>query len=143
MAAGAQPFSIQGSNAVKKARYLTITCLLICAVSGCGRGRKIELGDTNSEGFKDGQYYRSVRGMAAPAQFKAFLEGCSPTDRVKYINKSVEEEPSTRIFVFKATYQEFANDANSEVAAAAKDALSKVPTEEENNKLLNEQTSTK
>ncbi len=128
---------------MKNARYLTITCLLMFAGSGCGRGGKIELGDTNSEGFKDGQYYRSVRGMAAPAQFKAFLEGCSPTDRVKYINKSVEEEPPTRIFVFKAIYQGFTNDANSEVATAAKDALSKVPTEEENNKLLNEQTSTK
>jgi hypothetical protein len=115
----------------------------MCAVSGCGRGGKIELGDTNSDGFKDGQYYQSVRGMAAPAQFKAFLERCSPTDRVKYINKSVEEEPSTRIFVFKAIYQGFASDANSEVAAAAKEALSKVPTDEENSKLLNEQTSTK
>jgi hypothetical protein len=128
---------------VKNAKYLTITCLLLCAVSGCGRSGKIELGDTESEGFKDGQYYRSVRGMAAPAQFKAFLDRCSPTDRVKYINKSVEEEPSTRIFVFKAIYQGFANDADSEVATAAKEALSKVPTEEENNKLLTEQTSTR
>jgi hypothetical protein len=77
--------------------------------------------------------------MAAPSQFKGFLEGCSPTDRVKYINKSVEEEPPTRIFVFKAIYQGFTSDANSEVAAAAKDALSKVPTEEENDKVLKEQ----
>ncbi len=128
---------------MKNAGYLTITCLLICAVSGCSRGGKIELGDTNSEGFKDGQYYKSVRGMAAPAQFKAFLDGCSPTDRVKYINKSVEEEPPTRIFVFKAIYQGFANDADSEVATAAKDALSKVPTEEENIKLLKEEASAK
>ena len=115
----------------------------MCAVSGCGRGGKIELGDTNSEGFKDGQYYKSVRGMSAPAQFKGFLEGCSPTDRVKYINKSVEEEPPTRLFVFKAIYQGFANDANTEVAAAAKEALSKVPTEEENKNLLKEETAAK
>jgi hypothetical protein len=115
----------------------------MCAVSGCSRGGKIELGDTNSEGFKDGQYYKSVRGMAAPSQFKAFLEGCNPTDRVKYINKSVEEEPPTRIFVFKAIYQGFTGDGNSEVAAAAKDALSKAPTEEENNKLLKEEISAK
>lgn len=128
---------------MKNARYLTITYLLMCAVSGCSRGGKIELGDTNSEGFKDGQYYKSVRGMAAPAQFKAFLEGCNPTDRVKYINKSVEEEPPIRIFVFKAIYQGFTSDANSEVAAAAKEALSKVPTEEENNKLLKEEISAK
>jgi hypothetical protein len=45
--------------------------------------------------------------------------------------------------VFKAIYQGFTSDANSEVAAAAKDALSKIPTEEENDKLLKEQTSTK
>jgi hypothetical protein len=127
---------------VKNARYLTITCLLLCAVSGCGRGAKIELGDTNSETFKDGQYYRSMRGMAAPAQFKGFLESCGPSDRVKYINKSLEEEPPTRIFAFRAIYQGFANDPNSEVAAAAKDALSKIPTDEENDKLL-KQASTK
>jgi hypothetical protein len=128
---------------VKNARFLAIACLSMCAVWGCSRGGKIQLADTNSEGFQDGQYYKSVRGMAAPAQFKGFLEGCSPADRVKYINKSVEEEPPTRIFVFKATYQGFTSDANPEVAAAAKDALSKVPTEEENNKLLKEEISAK
>ncbi len=126
---------------MKHARSLKILCLLMCAASGCSRGGKIESGDTNSEAFKDAQYYQNVRGMAAPARFKTFLEQCSPTDRVKYINKSVEEEPAIRIFVFKAVYQGFANDANSEVAAAAKEALSKVPTEEENKRLLNEQTS--
>ena len=128
---------------MKNVGSFAISCLLLCAVAGCGRGGKIELGDTNSESFKDGQYYQSVRGMSAPGHFKTFLEQCSPTDRVKYINKSVEEEPPTRIFVFKAIYQGFATDANAEVAAAAKDALSKVPTEEENKRLLNEQTSTK
>ncbi len=127
---------------MKNASYLTIACLLMCAVSGCSRGGKIDLGDTDSEGFKDGQYYKSVRGMAAPAQFKAFLERCSATDRVKYINKSVEEEPPTRIFVFKAIYQGFSSDGNPEVAAAAKDALSKVPTDEQNDHLLKEQVST-
>jgi hypothetical protein len=81
---------------VKIARYLTITCLLMCAVSGCSRGGKIELGDTNSEGFKDGQYYKSVRGMAAPAQFKAFQRRPSRRFQARRRTILLKEQTSTK-----------------------------------------------
>ncbi|HET6328228.1 MAG TPA: Sir2 family NAD-dependent protein deacetylase [Planctomycetaceae bacterium] len=61
-----------------------------------------------------------------------------PADRVKYINKNVEEGPPTRVYVLKPAYERFANDPNPEVAAAAKDALSRAPrtlTKEEFEKL--------
>jgi hypothetical protein len=39
----------------------------------------------------------------------------------------------------KAAYEQFANDPNADVAAAAKDALSKLPSPEEYDKLRKEE----
>jgi hypothetical protein len=119
-----------------------MTCLLMVVVSGsisgCSRGGKIELGDTNSDTFKDGQYYQSLMSLNVGPSFQGFLERCSPADRVKYINKSTEDGPM-HTFPLKTAYEHFVNDTNAEVAAAAKEALSKVPTREEYDKLRKEE----
>jgi hypothetical protein len=116
-----------------------MTCLLLVAVAGCSKGGKISVGDPNTDTFKDGQYYQSLMGLSAPKQFEAFLQRSTPADRVKYINKSVEEGPATHIYPLKAAYEHFVNDPNADVAAAAKEALSKVPTQEEYEKLRKEE----
>jgi hypothetical protein len=105
-------------------------CVLLLAVSGCGRGGKITV-EPNSDSFKDGQYFQSLLGMGAPKKFETFLESCAPADRVKYINRSVEEGTPERRLGLKSAYERFANDPNPEVAEAAKEALSKVPSPEE------------
>ncbi len=70
-------------------------------------------------------------GINSVTSFGNFLNGLGPADRVKYINKSVEDGPPTRTFGLKAAYERFVNDPNPEVAAAAKEALSKIPSKEE------------
>jgi hypothetical protein len=110
-------------------------CVLFVAFAGCGRGGKIVVGDPNSDNFKDGQYYRCLMGLNPVKGFQEFLQGSTPTDRVKYINKSVEDGPQTRVYVLKPVYEHFADDTNQEVAAAAKEALSKVPSAEDYEKL--------
>jgi len=116
-----------------------MTCLLLVAVAGCSKGGKITVGDPNTDTFKDGQYYQSLMGLSAPKQFEAFLQRMTPADRVKYINKSVEEGPATHIYPLKGAYEHFVNDTNPDVAAAAKEALSKVPTPEEYERLRKEE----
>jgi len=124
---------------VRNASFVAIVCALFFAVSGCSKGAKIEIGDTNSDAFKDGQYYQSLMGLNVVGQFKAFLQRSTPADRVKYINKSVEEGPPTHVFALKGAYEAFVNDPNAEVAAAAKDAVSKVPSQEEYDRLRKEE----
>jgi hypothetical protein len=124
---------------VRNAIYIATLCALFFA-SGCGRGGgKITVGNPETDTFKDGQYYQSLMGMNVARQYGDFLERCTPTDRVKYINKSVEESQPTHIYPLKAAYERFANDTNAEVAAAAKEALTKVPTPEEFERLRKEE----
>jgi len=100
------------------------------AAPGCGR-TKIAAPVPESDTFKDAQYYQSLMGINSVKSYGSFLNSLGPADRVKYINKSVEDGPPTRIFALKAAYERFANDPNPEVAAAAKEALSKIPSAEE------------
>jgi hypothetical protein len=115
---------------VRNLSYIAIVCGVVLAVPGCGR-TKIAAPDVQTDNFKDSQYYQSLMGLSAVTTYGNFLNSLGPADRVKYINKSVEEGPPTRIFALKPAYERFVNDANPEVAAAAKEALSKVPSAEE------------
>ena len=116
---------------MRNASYIAIVCGVLLAVPGCGRGGKVAAPNPESDNFKDAQYYQSLMGINSVTSYGNFLHGLGPADRVKYINKSVEEGPPTRIFALKAAYERFVNDSNAEVAAAAKEALSKVPSAEE------------
>jgi hypothetical protein len=116
---------------VRNASYIAIVCGVLLAVPGCGRGGKVAAPNPESDNFKDAQYYQSLMGINSVTSYGNFLHGLGPADRVKYINKSVEDGPPTRIFALKAAYERFLNDSNAEVAAAAKEALSKVPSAEE------------
>jgi len=115
---------------VRTVSYIAIVCGVLLAAPGCGR-TKIAAPDVQSDNFKDGQYYQSLMGLNSVRSYGDFLNSLGPADRVKYINKSVEEGPPTRIFGLKAAYERFVNDPNPEVAAAAKEALSKIPSKEE------------
>ena len=115
---------------MRNASYIAIVCGVLLAVPGCGK-TKIAAPNAESEDFKDTQYYQSLMGLSAVTSYGNFLHGLGPADRVKYINKSVEEGPPTRIFALKAAYERFVNDSNAEVAAAAKEALSKIPSTQE------------
>lgn len=115
---------------MRNVSYIAIVCGVLLAAPGCGR-TKIVAPDVQSDNFKDAQYYQSLIGLNAVKSYGDFLNSLGPAERVKYINKSVEEGPPTRIFALKAAYERFANDQNPEVAAAAKEALSKVPSAEE------------
>jgi len=110
-------------------------CVLFVAFAGCSRGGKIVVGDPSTDTFKDGQYYQSLMGLNPAKGFQAFLERSTPPDRIKYINKSVEDGPQTKVYALKPAYEHFANDSNQDVAAAAKEALSKVPSAEDYEKL--------
>jgi len=110
--------------------YIAIACGVLLAASGCGKGTVGPV-PVESDTFKDNQYYQSLMGLNSVDKYAGFLKGLSPADRVKYINKSVEEGPPTQVAALKSVYEQFANDPNPEVAAAAKDALSKVPCKEE------------
>jgi hypothetical protein len=114
-------------------------CLLLVAVAGCSKGGKITVGDPNTDTFKDGQYYQSLMGLNVAKQFEAFLQRSTPPDRVTYINKSVEEGPATHIYALKPVYEHFVTDPNLEVAAAAKEAVAKVPSQEEYDRLRKEE----
>ncbi len=98
--------------------------------AGCG---KQQMADPNPQAdtFKDSQYYQSLRGLSATSAFAGFLSGLDPSDRAKYINKCVEEEPPPRLLGLKSVFEKFASDPSPEVATAAKDALAKVPTQEQ------------
>ena len=113
---------------MRNASYIAIVCGVLLAAPGCGRGGKVVAPNAESDNFKDNQYYQSLMGLNSVTKYGDFLHGLSPADRVKYINKSVEEGPPTHVFALKAAYERFANDPNPEVAAAAKEALSKVPS---------------
>jgi len=135
--ASGSDFQIEGPNNVTNARYTAIACALLFAISGCGGSGKITQPAPDSENFNDFRYHQSVMGFT-DAGFRAFLNGLPPAERVKYINKSVEESDPINLYALKGVYQQFASDSNAEVAAAAKEALAKVPTPEEYENLKKE-----
>jgi hypothetical protein len=98
--------------------------------AGCGSS-PMAPPNAESDGFKDSQYYQSLIGMGSTTSFGNFLNGLEPADRAKYIRKSIEEESLPRIYGLKAAYERFVNDPNPDVAAAAKEALAKIPSKEE------------
>ena len=118
--------------------YLAIVCGALLASSGCGSGGKFAPPpEANTDEAKESGYAQSHRGMNQAVSFTEFLNGLGPADRVKYINKSAEEGPQ-ELYGFQTVYQKFTNDPDPAVAAAAKEALSKVPTKEEFEKLRKE-----
>ena len=123
-------FQSKGSSDVRNASYihLALVCGVLLAVSGCKP--KIEEPKVDSENFQDSRYYQSLRGLGSQTQFENFLAGLDPANKVKYINKSLEEGPA-QVYALKPVYEKFVNDPSPEVAAAAKEAVSKAPSKEE------------
>jgi hypothetical protein len=109
------------------------------AVSGCGNSNKVVAPPPGSASQNDWRFYQSILGLNPSRTYGEFLQSLDPSERVKYINKSVEELPATTQFVLKPAYEKFASDSNAEVAAAAKEAVSKAPSQEDYEKLKKEQ----
>jgi hypothetical protein len=114
---------------VRNASYLALLFGVLFA-AGCGKSG-IAPPRVEADTFKDSQYYQSLRGMGSTVAFGDLLAGLAPADRAKYIRKSAEEESPARIYGLKAAYERFVNDPDPEVAAAAKEALAKVPSKDE------------
>jgi hypothetical protein len=114
---------------VRNAHYIAIVCGVLLAAPGCGK-EKLAAPNVETDNFKDNQYAQSLMGIGVQAKFEGFLNGLDTANRVKYITKSTEEPP-TQIYSLKSIYEKFASDPSPEVAAAAKEALTKVPTLEE------------
>jgi len=124
---------------VRNASYLAIVCGgLLVGVLGCGGSGKISQPTPESANFNDFRYTQSLMGFDAPRGFGDFLNGLDTAERVKYINKSVEDGPPMRVYMLKPCYERFSKDPNAEVAAAAKEALTKAPTTEEFEQLRKE-----
>ena len=113
---------------MRNARYIAIVCGLLLAASGCKE--KVTEPKVDTDSFKDSQYSQSLMGINVQPKFEGFLSGLDPANKVKYITKSTEEPPS-QVYTLKSVYEKFVNDPSPEVAAAAKEALTKVPTPEE------------
>jgi hypothetical protein len=109
----------------------------VVAAAGCSKP-KIEMAPVGSEERDNARYLGSMTGLDPPGTFGAFLAESPPADRVKYINKSTERGPLS-VYRLKAAYERFVNDPNPDVAAAAKDALAKVPTDDEYKKLIEDE----
>jgi hypothetical protein len=119
----------KGSSDVRNARYIAIVCGVLMAAPGCGKD-KIVAPKVETDNFKDNQYSQSLMGINSQSKFEGFLKGLDPANRAKYITKSAEEAPS-QVYTLKSVYEKFTSDPSPEVAAAAKEALTKVPTPEE------------
>ena len=119
----------KGSSDVRNARYIAIVCGVLLAAPGCGK-EKMAAPKVETDTFKDSQYAQSLMGINVQSKFEGFLSGLDPANKVKYITKSTEEPPS-QIYSLKSVYEKFTSDPSPEVAAAAKEALTKVPTPEE------------
>jgi hypothetical protein len=118
----------KGSD-VRNARYIAIVCGVLLVAPGCGKDKMVAP-KVETDNFKDNQYAQSLMGIGVQAKFEGFLNGLDTANRVKYITKSTEEPP-TQIYSLKSVYEKFVSDPSPEVAAAAKEALTKVPTLEE------------
>ncbi len=126
---------------MRNASYIAILCGLLVAVPGCGNKPTVNQPATESANFSDWRYTQSTMGLDPARGFEDFLKSVDPTERIKYINKSVEDGPPTRVYGLKQAYERFVNDPNAEFAAAAKEALTKVPTPEEFDNLRKEEIS--
>ena len=122
---------------MRNASYLALLLGVVLA-AGCSKPG-ITAPNVQADTFKDSQYYQSLMGMSSKESFAGFLKGLDPADRAKYINKSAEEESPTRLYGLKSVYEQFANDPNPEVAAAAKAAIAKIPSKEELDALQKEE----
>lgn len=118
-------------------------CGLVLAVSGCGGSGKVTQPAAGSANYEDWRYTQSILGLNPSRPYGDFLQSLDPAERVKYINKSVEELPATTIFLLKPAYERFAKDPNAEVASAAKDAVAKAPSQEEVDKIRKEEAEAK
>ncbi len=114
---------------MRNASYLALLFGVLFA-AGCGKSG-IAPPNVESDTFKDSQYYQSLMGMGSNTSYGNFLAGLTPPERAKYIRKSAEEESPARIYGLKAAYERFVNDPDPDVAAAAKEALAKVPSKDE------------
>ena len=114
---------------MRNAHYIAIVCGVLLAAPGCGKDKMAEP-KVDTDNFRDSQYAQSLMGINSQPKFEAFLKGLDPANRVKYITKSTEEPPS-QVYTLKSVYEKFTNDPSPEVATAAKEALTKVPTPEE------------
>jgi hypothetical protein len=104
---------------------------LLLAVSGCGRGgAKVDQPAENSENFNDWRYHQTMMSYT-DVGYRDFLKGLPPADRVHYIQKTVEDNPPISLYSYKPAFEQFSNDTNPDVSAAAKEALSKCPSAEE------------
>jgi hypothetical protein len=124
---------------VRNASYLAIVCgVLVVGVLGCGSSSTVSQPPPESANFADWRYTQSMMGLDAARGFGDFLAGLDPAERVKYINKSVEDGPPMRIYMLKPAYDRFAKDPNPDVSAAAKEAITKAPSTEEYEQLRKE-----
>jgi hypothetical protein len=116
---------------VTNARSLAIACALLLAVSGCGQGgAKVAQPAENSENFNDWRYHQSLMGFT-DAGYRSFLKGLDPADRAHYIQKAVDDNPPISLYTYKGIFEQYSSDPNPDVAAAAKEAVSKCPSAEE------------
>jgi hypothetical protein len=128
---------------VRNPSCFAIVCGLVLTVSGCGGSNKVEAPAAGSASYNDWRYTQSILGLNPSRGYGDFLESLDPSERVKYINKSVEESPTTTLFLLKPAYEKFANDPNAEVASAAKEAIAKAPSQEEFDRLRKEDAEAK
>jgi hypothetical protein len=123
---------------VRNASCIAIVCGLLLTVPGCGNSPKVGQPAPESQSFNDWRYVQSTMGLNPDKGFADFLQGLDAPERLKYINKCAEEGPPTRLYVLKSAFERFSKDTNADVAAAAKEALTKVPSDEEYEKLRKE-----
>jgi hypothetical protein len=123
---------------VRSAFYIAIVCSVL-VFSGCGRSGKITMAPEGSQPMQDAKYAASLSGPDVATSFGDFLQSCPPEERAKYIRSSTTDYTAFLTFRLKAVYEKYSNDANADVAEAAKEALTKVPTAEEADRIMKEQ----
>jgi hypothetical protein len=122
---------------VRNVCYVAFCCCVLAA-SGCNSGSHMQMAEVGTESRDDARFGAALAGLDSPRMVSDFLKGCSPQDKVKYINKTVEFGP-VMMYRLKGVYEQYASDPSPEVAAAAKEALEKVPNEEDYKKALADQ----
>ena len=91
-----------------------------------------------SQELKDGKYAASLSGPNVEEPFTQFLESCTPEDKVNYINRSLTDFNPIMTRRLQKVYEKFANDPSPDVQVAAKEALTKVPSAEEAERIYKE-----
>jgi hypothetical protein len=95
--------------------------------SGCGSQHIVVPAEGSREQL-DAKYTLCLANPMVEGPFTQFLESCTPEDKVIYINRSLTDFNPIMTARLQKVYEKFANDPNPDVQAAAKEALSKVPT---------------